>query len=227
MWARTPDKLGLKPPIVSESNTLGSKFILWGEPARMLRRDGQLGLNSQLTIGTAKEVEAGRGLTIHSLHLSEVAFYRDIRKLLAILNAVPDHPDTLVLKESTADGLNHFKDDWDAAEAGESAYLPIFAAWHEDARRTGCRSPTSRSARRSRRASGRARGARRSPGSWRVRLRARAAQLAALHDRQQVRQRPREVPSGAPVHAAAGVPDDGQAGVLDHVPQPRAEGHRR
>jgi hypothetical protein len=133
MWAMTPDKLGLKPPIVSESNTKGSKFILWGEPARMLRRDGQLGLNSQLTIGTAKEVEAGRGLTIHSLHLSEVAFYRDIRKLLAILNAVPDHPDTLVLKESTADGLNHFKDDWDAAEAGQSAYVPIFAAWHEDA----------------------------------------------------------------------------------------------
>lgn len=132
MWARTPDKLGLKPPIVNESNTMGSKFILWGEPARMLRREGQLGLNSQLTIGTSKEVEAGRGLTIHSLHLSEVAFYLDTRKLLAILNSVPDHPDTLVLKESTANGINHFKDDWDAAEAGESAYVPIFAAWHED-----------------------------------------------------------------------------------------------
>jgi hypothetical protein len=132
MWAMTPDKLGLKPQIVNESNTKGSKFILWGEPARMLRREGQLGLNSQLTIGTAKEVEAGRGLTIHSLHLSEVAFYRDTKKLLAILNSVPDHPDTLVLKESTANGLNHFKDDWDAAEAGESAYVPIFAAWHED-----------------------------------------------------------------------------------------------
>lgn len=132
MWARTPDKLGLKPPIVNESNTLGNKFMLWGEPSRMLRREGQLGINSQLTIGTAKEVEAGRGLTIHSLHLSEVAFYGDTRKLLAILNAVPDHPDTLILKESTANSLNHFKDDWDAAEAGESAYLPIFAAWHED-----------------------------------------------------------------------------------------------
>jgi hypothetical protein len=132
MWARTPDKMGLKPPIVNESNTLGNKFLLWGEPARMLRREGQLGINSQLTIGTAKEVEAGRGLTIHSLHLSEVAFYQDTRKLLSLLNAVPDHPDTLVLKESTANSLNHFKDEWDAAEAGESAYLPIFAAWHED-----------------------------------------------------------------------------------------------
>jgi hypothetical protein len=164
MWAMTPDKLGLKPPIVNESNTKGSKFILWGEPARMLRRDGQLGLNSQLTIGTAKEVEAGRGLTIHSLHLSEVAFYRDIRKLLAILNSVPDHPDTLVLKESTADGLNHFKDDWDAAEAGESAYVPIFAAWHEDREKNWLPFANEQEREALRRASGRARGARRSPG---------------------------------------------------------------
>jgi hypothetical protein len=133
MWARTPDKLSLKPSLVSESNSLGSKFMLWGEPAKALRREGHLGINSQLSIGTAKEVEAGRGMTYHSLHLSELAFYLDVRKMLALLNSVPDDPDTLVLKESTANGLNHFKDDWDAAEAGESAYCPIFAAWHEDA----------------------------------------------------------------------------------------------
>lgn len=115
------------------------KYMQFGEPSLLARRAGELGLNSRISVATAKEVDAGRGLTLRSLHLSEVAFWpvattqsgRGSKKL-GLLNAVPDDPDTLVVIESTANGHNHFKDDWDAAEQGLSGYLPIFTPWFEE-----------------------------------------------------------------------------------------------
>jgi hypothetical protein len=116
----------LKPPITNQRR---QRLLAFGEPSRQARNRGDVGLDSQILVDTAQEVEAGRGFTYHTLHLSEVAFWPDIKKLIALLNAVPDEPNTLVLKESTANGFNHFKDDWDAAEAGESAYAAIFSPW--------------------------------------------------------------------------------------------------
>jgi hypothetical protein len=78
---------------------------------------------------SAKEFESGRGLTLHSLHISELAFFPDAqRKLTGVLQAVPNEPGTLIVLESTANGQNYFKDLWDTAEAGESDYVPFFSA---------------------------------------------------------------------------------------------------
>lgn len=132
MWTGLPEIV--KPPLMAERNSKGGmKYMGFGNRSSSARRDGDLGLNSSLEIDTAKEVQAGRGLTRHSLHLSEVAFWNDMRKLTSLLNAVPDDPMTLIIKESTANGQNHWKDDWDRAESGDSAYAAIFVSWLEEA----------------------------------------------------------------------------------------------
>ncbi len=134
MWAKLPDDKpppfdDLKPALVHKRE---GKYLGFGEPSQALRSKGIYGLNSSLEIDTAKEFDAGRGYTFRAIHASEVAFWPDTRKLTALLNSVPDRPETLVVIESTANGHNHFKDRWDRAWAGESGYAPIFAAWWEE-----------------------------------------------------------------------------------------------
>lgn len=131
MWAALPGDV--KPEIAYERNSRGGqKFMQFGEPSLLARRSGQMGLDSTIEISTARDVDAGRGLTIRSLHLSEVAFWPYQDKLLGLLNAVPDDPDTLIIWESTANGHNFFKDAWDRAVSGESGYIGIFTPWFEE-----------------------------------------------------------------------------------------------
>jgi hypothetical protein len=136
MYANLPDHPGLaflKPPIANQRK---SQEIIFGEPARNQTHRGALGLNSKIQIDTAKEFEAGRGHTFHSVHGSEVAFWPDLRrKLTSILNAVPqDDPDTMIILESTANGHNEFREMWVAAIEGRSEYLPFFSPWFHDDR---------------------------------------------------------------------------------------------
>jgi hypothetical protein len=131
MWENLPADpvLGLKPGRMHHRT---GRLMHFGEESVRERARANVGLDSKLEVDTANEVEAGRGFTYHLLHLSEVAFWAQRGKMLALLNAVPDEPDTMVVKESTANGANHFKVDWDRAVAGESEYAAVFAAWHED-----------------------------------------------------------------------------------------------
>ena len=125
-----PEDWQVKPPLANQRR---SSELFFGEEGRRSRALGHLGLNSSLRVDTAGEFEAGRGFTLHSLHVSEIAFWPNItRKLTSLLNAVPDEPETMVVIESTANGHNHFKTLWDAAEAGESDYIPVFVGWHEE-----------------------------------------------------------------------------------------------
>jgi hypothetical protein len=136
MWAHLPHDV--RPDLQSERNGL-KPYLMFGNPSSLARRAGHLGLNSRIDMASAKEVDTGRGLTLRTLHLSEVAFWpvaatragRGSKKL-ALLNAVPDDADTLVVMESTANGLNHFRDDWDNAVQGLSGFLPIFTPWFEE-----------------------------------------------------------------------------------------------
>jgi hypothetical protein len=133
MYANVPDHEALrflKPKITHQRR---SRALHFGEDSRQ-RLAGQLGLNSKMLVDTANEFEAGRGFTYHTLLLSEVAFWADLKKkLTSLLNTVPhDDPDTLVLMESTANGHDYFKWLWDQAEAGTSDYLCFFSPWFED-----------------------------------------------------------------------------------------------
>lgn len=131
MLPNDPELAWCKPQVVW---TRRGRELHFGEASRKARSQGRLGLNSKLLVDTANEVAAGRGFTNHTLHLSELAFWADIKtKLTSLLNTVPaSDPNTLVLIESTANGFNEFHRLWSMAEKGDSEYHPFFAAWFED-----------------------------------------------------------------------------------------------
>jgi len=92
------------------------------------------GLRSKITIATAGAGEVGRSSTIHNLHASEVAFYPDPKTtMLGLLQSVPDEMNTLVVLESTANGVgDYFHDLWQKAVKGENEFIPIFLPWFID-----------------------------------------------------------------------------------------------
>jgi hypothetical protein len=134
MYGYLPDEqvgeLKLKPDLWAQRR--GTE-LRWGQKSREARMSGDRGLNSSLRVDTAKEVQAGRGFTYHSLHLSEVAFWGDEgrRKLTALLNTVPDEPGTMIVLESTANGYNHWRSLW-TKYSKLADWIMLFFAWFEE-----------------------------------------------------------------------------------------------
>lgn len=88
-------------------------------------------LDSEYRVETAADPNAGRGLTIHNLHCSEVARWpRDISETLASLRAaVP--PDGEIFLESTPAGAGGaFYEEWQRAP--ETGYVRHFYPWWWD-----------------------------------------------------------------------------------------------
>lgn len=96
---------------------------------------GQGGLNSRMSVETARDVEAGRAATLQFLHASEFAFWDNPADVwTGLMQAVPDEGSEIVI-ESTANGVgNLFHDIWLSAEEGDSGFVPIFLPWwiHEE-----------------------------------------------------------------------------------------------
>lgn len=92
------------------------------------------GLMSKITIATAGAGEVGRSGTIHNVHASEVAFFPDPKTtMLGLLQSVPDEMNTLVVLESTANGVGgYFHEMWQKAVKGENDFIPIFLPWFID-----------------------------------------------------------------------------------------------
>lgn len=91
------------------------------------------GLKSKIFFGTAGAGELFRGETITFMHKSEKAFWEDSEgKLDKSVNAtVPYIPLSVIIDETTANGYNKFKDEWDASVRGENSYVPLFVGWNE------------------------------------------------------------------------------------------------
>jgi hypothetical protein len=88
-------------------------------------------LDSEYRVETAADPNAGRGLTIHNLHCSEVARWpRDVAETLASLRAaVP--PDGEIFLESTPNGAGGtFYDEWQRAP--QTGYARHFYPWWWD-----------------------------------------------------------------------------------------------
>jgi len=88
-------------------------------------------IDSEYRVATAADVNAGRGLTIHNLHCSEVArWLRDADEALAALRAaVPVEGD--VILESTPNGAGGvFYEEWQ--HASETGYTRHFFPWWYD-----------------------------------------------------------------------------------------------
>lgn len=92
------------------------------------------GLRSKIIVSTAGTVEVGRSGTFHNVHASEVAFFPDGETtMLGVLQCVPDTMDTMVVLESTANGVGgYFYDMWQGAVKGENDYIPLFYPWFTD-----------------------------------------------------------------------------------------------
>lgn len=99
------------------------------------------GLRSSISVFTANKDEGGRSQTIHNLHCSEVAFWKNGKALMrGLLQAVPDNPFTFVAIESTANGQDgYFHDTYWDAKNGKSDYVAVFIPWyiHEEYEREG------------------------------------------------------------------------------------------
>jgi hypothetical protein len=122
----TDPLLGLYPDIAGRRR---ARMLHFGTK----QDDGSLIPDSTLKVDTAQEFEAGRGQTFSEAHCSELAFYPDAqRKLLGVLQAVPDEEGTLVVLESTANGFNYFKTLWDASERGDNEFVGFFSPWFEE-----------------------------------------------------------------------------------------------
>ncbi len=88
-------------------------------------------LDSEYRVETAADPNAGRGLTIHNLHCSEVARWpRDVAETLASLRAaVP--PEGEIFLESTPNGAGGtFYDEWQ--RAAQTGYTRHFYPWWWD-----------------------------------------------------------------------------------------------
>lgn len=92
------------------------------------------GLRSKITIATAGTSDTARSGTYHNVHVSEIAFFPNPENtMLALLQCVPDEPNTMVVLESTANGVGgYFYDMWYAACRGENDFTPVFFPWFSD-----------------------------------------------------------------------------------------------
>lgn len=119
-------------PMVKYSN---EKALVFENPSNDIKeKKTNPGLRSRITVATAGTTEAGRSATIHNLHASEVAFFPDAKTtMLGLLQSVPDEMNTLVVLESTANGVgDYFHSMWQKATRGENEFIPVFLPWFFD-----------------------------------------------------------------------------------------------
>lgn len=88
-------------------------------------------LHSQILIDTAENKRAGRAFTFRYVHLSEVAFFRDLKGLLlGLAQTVPNASNTMIIGETTANGIGgDFYEQWQKAKEGKSDWQILFIPW--------------------------------------------------------------------------------------------------
>lgn len=99
------------------------------------RKDGLDWENdSSISIQTAKNLEGTRSFGFRRVHLSEYAFYPHAKTLMtALMQTVPADPDTIVIVESTANGLgNDFHKLYERAKSGKTEWVALFFPWKDD-----------------------------------------------------------------------------------------------
>lgn len=78
-------------------------------------------------VGTAENADFGRSRTIHNLHMSEAAFYKNLKRMIAsAMQALT--PTGKAFIETTANGFSEFKEIWDDAVMGKNDLNPLFFA---------------------------------------------------------------------------------------------------
>jgi len=102
--------------------------------AKELEVDYGKGQSSKIRV-LVQGVNAGRSDTCQYLHLSEVAFWKDIEDTTTSIVQTVDNanPNSLIAYETTANGVNYYKKIWDDDVATKGVgYKALFFAWHLD-----------------------------------------------------------------------------------------------
>lgn len=89
---------------------------------------------STLRIATAGNKNPGRSKTLQALHISELAFWENAPSAMLALNqAVHNVPNSMIVLESTANGIgNYFHQKWiEAYDEQDSDYNPLFFPWQD------------------------------------------------------------------------------------------------
>lgn len=90
------------------------------------------GIHSQILIASAENTEAAKSRTFQIVHISETAWFRSLSAILSDLNqTVPDLPGTIVIGETTANGMEEFHREWMRAVEGKTDWIPLFFPWFE------------------------------------------------------------------------------------------------
>lgn len=112
-----------------------SRRLTFENPAlKDSERKKEPGLKSKITVQSAENKVLARSETIHYLHASELAFWPENRKkkhLTSLFAALSKEPGTVGIIESTANGIEIYKEMWDNAVAGNNDYIPLFFPWFE------------------------------------------------------------------------------------------------
>lgn len=82
-------------------------------------------MKSRFSIATAKNADVGRSRDITNLHCSEVAFYPNIKRILAGAGQAMVSGAKRIF-ETTANGFNEFRKFYQEAKEGQNGYKPIF-----------------------------------------------------------------------------------------------------
>lgn len=125
----------LPPALKPMKKYSNEKALVFENPTNdEIEKSRNPGLRSKITVATAGTSETGRSGNFKNLHVSELAFFPNAEKTLtALLQCVPDEPNTLVVLESTANGVGGtFYEIWKQAEQGLNEFTPIFLAWFVD-----------------------------------------------------------------------------------------------
>lgn len=93
--------------------------------------DGDLPIEAEIYVDTATGKVVAHGDTVHFVQASEYAYWPDAARVLGgLLQAVPRLPGTMVVIESTANGVgNDFHERWLKAESGTGEFKPLFLEW--------------------------------------------------------------------------------------------------
>jgi hypothetical protein len=93
-------------------------------------------IGSSIAVATANNLEASRSFGFRRVHLTEFAFYRNAKRLmLALMQTVPRDSDTMVIVESTANGIGDaFWELWQEANDPnkQSDWEPLFFGCYDD-----------------------------------------------------------------------------------------------
>jgi hypothetical protein len=88
-------------------------------------------IGSKYSVGTAGNVNFGRGKTTQFFHGSEVAFWKEGAKVATgALQSVADVKHSEVWLETTANGREWFQEQWSKAERGDTLYRNLFIPWY-------------------------------------------------------------------------------------------------